>query len=55
MFTAIELDKRDDCADIQAALGEMTGATSVIEWENLHLMIQYYNSPLIISLFNESF
>lgn len=28
-FTAIELDKRDDSAAIQAALGEITGATSV--------------------------
>lgn len=28
-FTAIELENRDDCADIQAALGELTGATSV--------------------------
>lgn len=28
-FTAIELEKRDDCAEIQAALGEITGATSV--------------------------
>lgn len=28
-FTAIELEKRDDGAEIQAALGEMTGATSV--------------------------
>lgn len=28
-FTAIELENRDDCADIQAVLGELTGATSV--------------------------
>ena len=39
MFTAIELDKRDDCADIQAALGQMTGATSVIENNHVKLMI----------------
>lgn len=30
-FTTIELEKRDDCAEIQAALGEITGATSVNE------------------------
>lgn len=29
LFTAYELDKRDDCAEIQAALGQITGATSV--------------------------
>lgn len=28
-FTAIEIENRDDCADIQAALGQLTGATSV--------------------------
>lgn len=28
-FTAIELDARDDAADIQAVLGELTGATTV--------------------------
>ncbi|XP_031637774.1 glutaredoxin-C4 isoform X2 [Contarinia nasturtii] len=28
-FTAIELDKRDDGGDVQAALGEITGATTV--------------------------
>lgn len=28
-FTAVEIENRDDCADIQAALGEITGATSV--------------------------
>lgn len=28
-FTAIELENRGDCAEIQAALGELTGATSV--------------------------
>lgn len=28
-FTAIELERRDDGADIQAALGQITGATSV--------------------------
>lgn len=28
-FTAIELENRDDCQDIQAALGEITGGTTV--------------------------
>jgi glutaredoxin 3 len=28
-FTAIELDKRDDCEEIQAILGEITGAKTV--------------------------
>ncbi|XP_063700842.1 uncharacterized protein LOC134831089 [Culicoides brevitarsis] len=28
-FTAVELEDRDDCREIQAVLGEMTGATSV--------------------------
>lgn len=30
-YTAIELDSRDDAADIQTALGEVTGATTVSE------------------------
>lgn len=28
-YTSIELDSRSDAADIQAALGEITGATTV--------------------------
>ncbi|XP_063915895.1 uncharacterized protein LOC135131952 isoform X2 [Zophobas morio] len=28
-FTAIELDQRDDCDEIQAILGEITGAKTV--------------------------
>lgn len=28
-FTAIEIENRSDCSEIQAALGEITGATTV--------------------------
>lgn len=45
-FTAIELEKRDDCAEIQAALGELTGATSVngrtTVFFGCKLMVQLY-------------
>lgn len=28
-FTAIEIENRDDCDDIQAVLGQLTGASTV--------------------------
>lgn len=28
-YTAIELDQRDDCREVQAALGQITGASTV--------------------------
>lgn len=53
IFTAIELENRDDCAEIQAALGEITGATSVIlKWNSffdlIKLIITNYNIFLIL-------
>jgi glutaredoxin 3 len=41
-FTAIELDKRDDCEEIQAILGEITGAKTVGCFFFLSVTCDYY-------------